>query len=565
MQSVDALVVGGGVNGVAVLRELALNNVSAVLVEQGDFCAGASGVSTRMAHGGLRYLENREFSLVAESAKERNLLLKNAPHLTAPLQIILPLEALAKDFFGSALNFLGIGKRRVRSNFLSIKLALSIYEFFGRVHRSLPRHSVNVGRSKLPMGLASRFRAHATYFDGRFCNPEGLVFEMLEEAVTGSDAFAALNYVGWAAMPDGSITITDTVTGEVFTVRPQIVINASGAWLDQVNGNLGVATDFVTAVKGTHIVVRNERLLERLKGRAFYFDDGSGRMVICCPLEKTVLMGTTEIAESDPSKLTVEEDEIDYLLTALSGLFDDIPIERGDIISAITGARPLKKAVGDDIYSANRGHAIHCTTPEHKHFKILSMVGGKWTTFRLFAEQAVDRVLLELERTRLVSTEDRTYRGTLPGSSRSLLDGMDDQSKRLIDRYGNVGFDVAEHCALADDANLASLPTYTEREISWLVLNRGALYLDDVVLRRTQIALDGLASDDVLQEIADILGRVLGRSQLWISNEVARCKQLLAIRMPINRPSPHDKTFTQSAASVASSLTRNLVTYANIT
>ena len=161
----DVLVLGGGVNGVAVLRDLALNGVSAVLLDRGDFCAGASSASTRMAHGGLRYLEGREFRLVAEAARERNLLLRHAAHLVRPLEIVVPLNGVVRGLFGAALRFAGLSKKSGEMCLVALKAGLVLYERFGAVERMLPAHKATTDTAKFPNGIRHGTRAVVQYFD----------------------------------------------------------------------------------------------------------------------------------------------------------------------------------------------------------------------------------------------------------------------------------------------------------------------------------------------------------------------------------------------------------------
>ncbi len=168
----DVLILGGGVNGVAVLRELALNGVSALLIDSGDFCRGATGASSRMAHGGLRYLENREFKLVAESARERNRLLNHAAHFTRPLEVAVPLPTFLRGLPGSILRFLGFDWKGSTFSTAGLKIALTLYEYLGREGRALPRHKTVLARGKFPRGLARRYKAVVSYFDARIRNPK---------------------------------------------------------------------------------------------------------------------------------------------------------------------------------------------------------------------------------------------------------------------------------------------------------------------------------------------------------------------------------------------------------
>lgn len=528
MNSVDVLILGGGVNGVAALREFSLNGVSCLLVERGDFSGGASGVSTRMAHGGLRYLENREFALVRESVRERNLLLKNAPHMTAEQALVLPLENIARGFWGSVFNYLGFGARRVAPNYFSIKSALMLYEYFGHVNRILPRHSSRLGRQGLPENIRSSFRAYATYYDGKIINPEGIIFEMLEEAVMASSDAAALNHVDFKLGAEGSVTITDQVSGESYSVSSKIIVNATGAWLDKTNAILGVGSDYVSAVKGAQIIVRHDELRRRIGDTAFYYSDHEGRLVICNPLPRTILMGTTEVVLEDVAELSIEPGEVDYLMRSLSSLFDDIDVRDEHIVAAITGARPLQKTAEGDAYSAKRDHVVH-----HDDLPdgclVLSLAGGKWTTFRAFAEELADIAFTRLGKKRQVSTRERTYRGT-PVADTPLPDQTDHRACHLFERYGAVWSEISEFCNRGKDRFLLNAPDYTEREIVWLVEYRGAVYLDDIILRRTQIALDGLATDGALHEIARIMAATRGETDEWVTEEVARCSSMNAIR-----------------------------------
>ena len=507
---VDVLVIGGGVNGAAVLRDLALNGLSAILVDRSDFCQGATSASTRMAHGGLRYLENREFGLVAESTRERNLLLKNAPHFTAALEVVVPLTSWIKGFGGSALRFLGLDAKTSGFSVASLSVALWLYEWLGRVERVLPSHALRFDRACRALALPLRYKALISYYDGRITNPEGLVFEMIEEALGLGDRWAALNHVKWR-LSGREFEITDPESGVAVSVRPRLIVNASGAWIDRVNAELGLKTTYVLPVKGAHLVIRNDQLLERLAGRAMYFDDGEGRLLICCPLARTILMGTTEIP-SDPDDVAVADDEVEYLTRAIDGLFVDISVTRDQIVHYTTGMRPLHNTGVGDANRANRAHALLSDTSSESGLPVLSLVGGKWTTFRSFAEEAVNRVLSEFGKPRVTSTRDRPYPGKAAAAVSATLGA---RQRDLSSRYGAMAAAVAAFCASGDDRALVSLPDFTEHEIRWLIAERAALTLDDLVSRRTQIALDGLAASAVLTELTSIIAATLDRNPAW--------------------------------------------------
>lgn len=551
----DVLIVGGGVNGVAVLRELALNGVSALLVDRADFCKGATSASSRMAHGGLRYLENREFKLVAESARERNLLLKYAPHFTRPLEVVVPLSHYLKGLPSSVLRFLGLSSRGGPLSVAGLKGALCLYEFLGRVDKVLPSHRTRLRRAAFPKGLSARYRAVISYFDARIRNPEALVMEMIEDALRASRNVACLNHVDWTFDGD-AVAITDRLSGHRASLRPKLVVNAAGAWVDQVNRALGLTTAYIRPVKGAHLIVRHDELHRRMAGRAFYFDDGTGRMVICYPLDRTILLGTTEIQVASPDDDRVTAAETRYLTGALSGLFDDIEVTEANVVAVTTGIRPLQ-AGGDA--SVNRAQRDHLIAEDRlgSGQTVLSLIGGKWTTFRAFGEQAGDRIFELLSVTRKVGSRRLRYPGAAglgPDGDSGQVGGQDGhqdgrrdlvnrlrdahamapaRARDLVDRYGAVALEVAAFCALSADAPIASLPDYTEREVRWLIERRAALFLDDLLLRRTQIVLDGFCTEAVIRDLGLCLARVRGLDAAWAEGEIARC-----LAMPTILPQP---------------------------
>lgn len=529
----DVLVVGGGVNGVAVLRELALNGVSALLVDRADFCKGATSASSRMAHGGLRYLENREFKLVAESARERNLLLKYAPHFTLPLEVVVPLSHYLRGLPGSILRFLGLSSRSGPLSTVGLKGALYLYEFLGRVDKVLPSHRTALRRGSFPKALSSRYRAVISYFDARIRNPEALVMEMIEDSLQASENVACLNHVDWKQDGNG-VAISDPISGQTAHVRPKLVVNAAGAWVDQVNRALGLRTGYIRPVKGAHVLVRHDELQKRMDSRAFYFDDGTGRMVICYPLDHTILLGTTEIQVDSPDDDTVAASETKYLTGAISSLFDDIDVTERNIVAVTTGIRPLQAGGGASVNRANRDHLI----AEDRLVSgqpLLSLVGGKWTTFRAFGEQASDRIFQLLSVKRRVDTRRRQYRGAAgmgPGGAgrqelvNRLCSGLSLAPARasdLVARYGVVAQEVAMFCNLSDDTPIASIPDFTERELRWLIEKRAAVFLDDLLLRRTQIVLDGRCTEAVVRDFGLHLAKVRGFDAAWAEKEIARC------------------------------------------
>lgn len=537
----DVLILGGGVNGVAAFRDLSLNGISALLIDENDFCIGASSASSRMAHGGLRYLEGREFRLVKESAKERNLLLQNASHLVEPLKITVPVQAYFSGLVSSILKFLGLSKKSGSLSLLALMGALTLYDFMGRVERALPRYRVLLNFKSSVKNIKSGTKAFVTYFDGLIKSPEGLMMEMLNEAVQSNGANASLNYTSWT-MDNGHFIIKDKYSDSLVKAKPKVVINATGSAIDKVNAQLGFDTSYIRGVKGAHLILHNSKLSARIGDTAFYYDDGSDRMVIMIPLNDTVLMGTTEIDLKDQPDLKVTESEIDYLLSSASVLFEDCEVTKNDIVAVTTGIRPLQGGNGGDANSALRDHKILVNTITSKgKVPVLSLVGGKWTTFRAFGEAASKRVHKILNRDRKVDTTNLVYPGAvnwtpITDGGHDLVRQMvqetklsDERSIVLLKRYGTIANVIAAYCCLKSDTPLKTFNSYSVREIEWLVLNRAACNLDDLVLRRTNLVLTGKVDIGTLKELVSIMSRVLKKDKNWEKTQLERCSNLNTI------------------------------------
>ncbi|HET6269820.1 MAG TPA: FAD-dependent oxidoreductase, partial [Arthrobacter sp.] len=291
----QVLIIGGGINGVGTFRDLALQGVDVALVERGDYCQGASGASSHMIHGGIRYLENGEFRLVQESVVERNRLLRIAPHYVKPLQTTIPIFSTFSGVLAAPLRFLTHkqqGKPKERGAFL-IKLGLSMYDFFSRDGGTVPRHQFR-GRKR---ALAELPRLHpdvkytATYFDASVHNPERLTLDVLQDGekagAAGGQRARASNYVslvsmkgaagadstGTASTVTGStVQLRNELTGEVFDFTADVIVNTTGAWVDVTNQAMGAASSFMGGTKGSHIVLDHPELLAACNGREIFFE-----------------------------------------------------------------------------------------------------------------------------------------------------------------------------------------------------------------------------------------------------------------------------------------------------
>ena len=520
---VPVLVLGGGINGLGLLRELAFQGVRCLLVDRGDFVAGASSKSSRMIHGGLRYLENREFALVQEALLERNRLLENAPHYVSPLQTTIPLYSRLGGFLRSALIFLGLPVRPGSRGTFITRLGLLFYDFVTRKNRRTPTHYFSNREQSLREipGLDPQILATANYWDAKITEAERLCIELIHDTLSAHPESAALNYLAPRRIEQGRILLEDLADGGEVSIEPTVVINATGAWVDRTNAVLGLQTHFMGGTKGSHLVVDCPQLLQALGDRMIYYQHADGRVCIVFAFMGKVIMGSTDIAVDDPDKAECEEEEIDYMLATLQGVLPGISVSRKHIVFTFCGVRPLPASHTGVTANISRGHTIHRIDPEgERRFPIYCLIGGKWTTFRALAEQTADRVLAQLGLPRCCSTQTMPIGGgkSYPTDEAARADwirrvaqavGVDEtRVKVLFERYGTTAEGILT--GATNDRPLRQLPGYSVAEIQYLAAQEWVVHLSDLVYRRSTIGLLGHATEAVLIELAEIVGEVLG-------------------------------------------------------
>ncbi|MEV8273826.1 glycerol-3-phosphate dehydrogenase/oxidase [Microbacterium sp. NPDC077184] len=541
--SADVIVVGGGINGIATFRDLALQGVKVILVERDDFVAGASSASSHMIHGGIRYLENGEFRLVRESVVERNALVKTAPHYVRPLPTTVPIFSTFSGILSAPLRFLTHkqGKHTERGALL-IKVGLVIYDFFSRDGGAVPRHRFH-GRtrtlSELP-ALNDRVKYTATYFDASMHDPERLALDVLYDGLDAGDNARAANYLEAVGMGEGGLRVRDRVSGEEFDLTAPVIVNASGPWTDLTNEQLGKPTTFMGGTKGSHIVLDNPELLKATGGREIFFEHEDGRIVLIYPLKGRVMVGTTDLDHDMREPAVCTEDEIDYFFDLVGHVFPDIRVDREQIVYRFSGVRPLPRHDDTQPGFVSRDYRIEeAPAAGRPGTTVLSLVGGKWTTFRALGEQLADRVLEHLGRSRTRSTQGLMIGGALgyPRTQRARsawvsdhADGRDHaRVDQLLERYGTRAAALIE--SLDDsDAPLATLPDYSTGEIRYLVETEYVVHLIDVLLRRTSVAFVGKTSLPALRELADVVGDVLDWDAATRDEEVAETARILRER-----------------------------------
>ncbi len=534
----DVLVIGGGINGIATFRDLALQGVDVALVERGDFVSGASAASSHMIHGGIRYLENGEFRLVHEAVTERNGLLKIAPHYVRPLQTTIPIYSTFSGILSAPLRFLrhGAGRPRERGAAL-IKVGLVIYDSFSRGggllgRGTVPRHTFHGRRRSLQQlpQLNPHVKYTATYWDASLHDPERLALDVLRDGIAaGGDRARVANYTAAVGADDGKVVLRGDAGEFAFTAS--VVVNASGPWTDLTNLALGDPTRYMGGTKGSHIVLDHDELLTATGGRELFFEHSDGRIVLIYPLKGRVLVGTTDLEHDMAEPIVCTEEEVDYFFDLIGHVFPGIRVDRTQIVHRFAGVRPLPGHGDLAPGFVSRDYRIEAERlGGSTGATVLSLVGGKWTTFRASAAHLTDRVLDLLAVPRRRSTKGLPIGGGAgyPQSERARRQWVapyaatigSARASVLLDRYGTVAAEVI--AALDDDAPLGTLPAYSTGELRHLARTEHVVHLDDVLQRRTSIGFTGAATVETATEIADVIGPVLGWDAATRAAEVER-------------------------------------------
>ena len=529
----QVLIVGGGINGLSTLRELALQGVEVTLVEKNDYCSGASAASSHMIHGGIRYLENGEFRLVRESLLERNRLLSTAPHYVKPLKTTMPIFSVFSGVLSAPVKLLFHrgGKPKERGALL-IKIGLLLYDTFGRNAGTMPRHEF-FGRKRSLRELPAinpevKFTAH--YFDAAIENPERLALDILGDALAQGEHVRALNYVEASGATEQGIVLTDTRTGEKIMFEADLVINAAGPWTDRANKAFGLPSEYLGGTKGSHIVLDNPELFQACDNREIFFENSDGRIVLMYPLLGRVIVGTTDIPLDNPDAAECTEEEVEYFFDLASHVFPNIALDRSQIVYRYSGVRPLPAAGDVSPGVVSRDYRI-VTDLLPTGQRVLSLIGGKWTTFRALGEHLANDALEVLGQRRSVSTVGMAIGGgkDFPTDAGSLEHWVtqhrgalpEARAGQLLARYGTIARDLLAHLSDAGDDPLVHIEGFSSQEVLWLVQNEHVVTLADIVFRRTLLGFTGSIGPQGVQELAQLIAPLMGWSATDIAREVA--------------------------------------------
>jgi len=491
----DLLVIGGGINGAGIARDAAGRGLSVVLVEKDDLAAHTSSASTKLIHGGLRYLEHYEFRLVAEALAEREVLLRVAPHIIEPLLFVLPHEP------------------HLRPSWM-IRAGLFLYDRLGG-RMTLPKSfSVRLAGTRYGTGLKPRFRKGFVYADARVDDARLVVCNALDARARGSDIRVRTKLV--AARRDNGLwhaTLVDDA-GARSDVIARALVNAAGPWVRDVLGELSevpIAAG-VRHVKGSHIVV--PRIHDA--PHAYILQNADNRIVFVIPYQDAFsLIGTTDVPVEHYAHPVISDEETYYLLT-LANTYLERPLAASDIVWSYSGVRPLYDDGTSDPSAITRDYVLQLDAGrDAANAPVLSIFGGKITTYRKLAEAA----LAELRPFFPAMGPSWTHAAPLPGGD---LPGGDRDAwlAELRQRYPALPADLLRALArrhgtralavLADTRSPADLgedfgAELTEREIRYLQRDEWAVTADDVLWRRTKcgLAMTGAAR----ARVAEFLGR----------------------------------------------------------
>ncbi|GIW96673.1 MAG: glycerol-3-phosphate dehydrogenase [Pirellulaceae bacterium] len=410
MESKPILILGGGINGAAIARELILNGHSVALVERQDFAGGTTAYSSRLIHGGLRYLEYGELDLVQESLEERGRLLRLARPLVQPLRLVIPTSNRGGGVVSAAVRFLGWERYwspppTPRGLWL-IRAGLWLYDHYAGIKtleaQGLAKHSIHrAGEAGMPPVDPRRYHWLAAYSDAQVRFAERLVISMLkdaqEHASLGGSDFRLWNYAE-ATLDGKHVTVWDRRrnTTCLAEFEPAAIINATGAWVDQTLQRLEIQSSrLIGGTKGSHLMLDHPELRQALGPYGVYAEAPDGRPLFLLPFGPLVLVGTTDLPYDElPESAVASEEEITYLLDATQKVFPHLAVDHHHILLHYAGIRPLPRADGSTPGAITRRHFIHC----HRQAVVptYSIIGGKLTTCRSLAEETARRVLHDL-------------------------------------------------------------------------------------------------------------------------------------------------------------------------
>jgi len=501
------VVIGGGINGCGIAEDLSARGLRVALFEADDFGFGTTWRSTKLIHGGLRYLEHGDVRLVFESLRERTWLLRAAPHLVRPQRFVLPMLPWT------------------RRPEWQLRLGLTVYDRLAR-DRGLPGHRriPATGARELVPSLPPETRSALTFYDARCIAPERLALELALAARQHGAAVANHAPVRKIVVASGTVAGVEVGVGETaMSVPARAVVNAAGPWVDAVNAAAGLpAPELLGVTRGTHIVVEPDQPIG--SDAVFSTTKADGRVFFAVPQDGLLLVGTTDHRYGgDPGDIRPTREDVDYLLNETQSLMPGLGLTASHVRYAYAGLRPLQKVKGGPEASITRRHALIDHGRRGGARGLYSVAGGKLSTFRPLAEELA-RTLGAAHRIELWPGDatDRAWFDTLKAS------GLDLKVKTHLRRYG-----PAFPALIAEGSDvLCPHSGAVSGEIAQAVRNEGAITLSDVLMRRTGIAWGTCRGLCCHRDAAAIAARELGWDEAARESQVRAYESDVAWHLP---------------------------------
>jgi len=472
----DLVIIGGGITGAGVLYQATSAGLKALLVEGGDFSSGTSSRSSKLIHGGLRYILNKQYKVTQESVREREWLLREARNLVTKLGFIFP-------------NF-----ERYHVKTKQIGQIIAVYDLLAPKwdHRAYSREKI---LREYPILKSEGLLGGYLYYDAAM-DDSRIVLRVLKEAIrSGGTAFNYLKVEKLLLDISGQVrgvALKDTSSpaGRTYEVNAKVVVNASGPWADQLRGQIGQPAR-LRRQRGSHLIFEREKL--PMKDALTLLHPKDSRAMFVIPWEGTTMIGTTDI-DHDPAldaghnEPFASQNEISYILDASSFLFPGLGLTQGDIISSFAGLRPIIKGGADTPGKESRAHALW------EENGLITITGGKYTTFRIMSRQALAAVLKALGRLPVVKNKRIFPR--LPAVSAPNIEPS--TLAHLLGRYGNDTAELIKTAGAGELERIGSLPNVWA-ELRWAAREEGVVHLADLLLRRVRIGmlLPGGAEDQL--------------------------------------------------------------------
>ncbi|MCX5993273.1 MAG: glycerol-3-phosphate dehydrogenase/oxidase [Chloroflexi bacterium] len=496
----DLVIIGGGITGAGVLYQAASAGLKALLVEGGDFSSGTSSRSSKLIHGGLRYILNKQYKVTQESVREREWLLREARNLVTKLGFIFA------NFERYHIQTKQIGKM------------IAVYDLLAPKwdHRAYSREKI---LREYPILKSEGLLGGYLYYDAAM-DDSRIVLRVLKEAVRAGGT--AVNYLkvekllldGSGQVRGAALKDTSSPDGGTYELNAKVVVNASGPWADQLRGLVGQPAR-LRRLRGSHLIFPREKL--PMKDALTLLHPKDGRAMFVIPWEGTTIVGTTDI-DHDPaldinhSEPFASQDEISYMMDASAFLFPGLGLTRGDVISSFSGLRPIIKGGADTPGKESRAHAIW------EENGLITITGGKYTTFRIMARQTLAAVLKKLGRLPVVK-----YRRVFPRLPALSAPNIEPATLAyLLGRYGRETAELIKTAGAGELERINSLPNVWA-ELRWAARVEGVVHLADLLLRRVRIGmlLPGGAEDQLARVRKSVQAELGWSDEKWQQESVA--------------------------------------------